>query len=145
MTREEAMAKAKEFASRHPSPQWDKFEQAEFEAQYAARLQFDAAFNEWLRLRSDGEKDETDEQQNERCDRKDDLAHLILTMPAVYDWMIFRKFEIADYLITKHGEATYAEIMALTALSAIKTDILRFSLMREEKYEEKLRVEQRGA
>jgi hypothetical protein len=145
MTREEAMAKAKEFASRYPSPQLDKFEREKFEAQYAARLQFYAAFNEWLRLRSDGEKDETDEQQNERCDRKDDLAHLILTTPAVYDWMIFRKFEVVDYIITKHGEATYVELMALTALSAIKADILRFGLMREEKYEEELRTEQTGA
>jgi hypothetical protein len=139
MTREEAMAKAKEFTSQHPSPQRDKFEQEKFEAQYAARLQFVASFNEWIRLRSDEEKDETDERQNERCDRTDELAHLILTTPAVYDWMIFQKFEVANACRTKHGEATWGELLALTALDSIKADILRLGLTREAEREKEFR------
>jgi hypothetical protein len=32
------------------------------------------------------------------------------------------------YCLTEHGEATWGELLAPTALAAIKADILRFSL-----------------
>jgi hypothetical protein len=35
---------------------------------------------------------------------EDDLVHLVLTTPARSDWMVFCKFEVIDYIITKHGE-----------------------------------------
>jgi len=138
MKYEEAMAKAKEFAGNPPHQFKDEFERHEFESNYATRLQFEANFNAWLRIRSSEYEDDekTDEQQKARCDREDDLAHLILTAPAVYDWMIFRKFEVADYCITKHGDAagvTWGEAIALTALDSIKADLLRLGRKEEMK------------
>ena len=61
-----------------------------------------------------------------RDSREDDLALQILTTPTDVDWTIFRKFEVIDYIITQHGEATWVERRALTALDAIKADLLRF-------------------
>jgi hypothetical protein len=108
----------------------DAFERHEFEREYATRLQFEANFDAWLRIRSaeGDEETETNEMQNARCDREDDLAHLILTAPVPYDWMIFR---VVDYYLTKHAEASWGELLALTAISAIKTDILRLKEERE--------------
>lgn len=87
-----------------------------------------------------GEVDEkTDKQQETRYNREDDLVQRILTMPADREYLIFRKFEVADYCITKHGEATWGETIALTALDGIKADLLRFGVVREEKLESEAR------
>ena len=39
--------------------------------------------------------------------------------------MIFRKFEVVEHYLTRHAEASWGELLALTTLSAIKADILR--------------------
>jgi hypothetical protein len=94
---------------------------------------FETIFREWLLARSNnGDDEETDEQQEARCSREEDLAQRILAMHAGTECLVFRKFEVADYYITKHGEATWTETLALTALDGIKADILRLGAAREE-------------
>ena len=131
----EALAKAKEYTSKNTRHFREGDDHEEWERKYAERLQFDAAYNEWLQVRIDECATETDEDLGALSDREWELAHLILTTPVVYDWMIFRKFEVIDYCITKHGEANRGELMALTALDSIKADILRHGIMSEKKAE----------
>jgi hypothetical protein len=87
---------------------------------------FMAAFDDWLRTRTDPGAEETGEESEARNSREDDLALQILMTPTDVDWRIFRKFEVIDYILTMYGEATWAERRALTALDAIKADLLRF-------------------
>ncbi|MEJ0093140.1 MAG: hypothetical protein WDN46_06840 [Methylocella sp.] len=137
MTREEAMAKAREFRRVHPTPghlQETEDEGKRWEADYATRLQFEADFDEWLQLRMSAAEEAPDDEQAELCRREDELMQLILTAPVPYEWMIFRKLEVVNYCITKHGEASWSELLALTALDAIKADILRMSQMREREF-----------
>jgi hypothetical protein len=55
--------------------------------------------------------------------------------PALYDWMIFRMFEVVSSCLTKHGKASWGELLALTALDSIKADILRRGIFLEKKAE----------
>jgi hypothetical protein len=128
----EALAKAKEFASKPPRPVGEsEYDREAWEREFARRLQFDAVYNEWLQVRIDEGADVTDEDAEVLSGREWELTHLVLTMPAVYDWMIFRKFEVINHYITKHGTANSGELMALTALDSIKADILRHGIMSE--------------
>jgi hypothetical protein len=129
----EFAAKAKEYTNSLPPDHWEKtkIERDEFEAQYAKQLRFEADFNEWLQLRSKQDEDETDEQQSARSDCEDELIQRILTAPVACDWMIFYKFEVVEHCLALHGEASWGELIALTAFSAIKADILRHGLLRE--------------
>ncbi len=133
MTHEEAMAKAREFRRDRPTNAHlheTEDERRLWEADYATRLQFEADFNEWLLQRTTAEG--ADEAEDDKLfEREDELIQLILTAPVPYEWMIFRKFEVAAYCITKHGEASWAELFALQALDAIKADILRMGQTRE--------------
>jgi hypothetical protein len=130
----DALAKAKEFASETPRPVGEsEYEREAWEHKFARRLQFDAAYNECLQVRVDGDTAKTDDDANACGDREWELTHLILTMPVVYDWMIFRKLEIINYHIMKYGEVNNGELMALTALDGIKADILRLWIFRENK------------
>jgi hypothetical protein len=131
----EALAKAKEFTSNNHRHFKEGDEREAWEREFARRLQFEAAYNEWLQVRVDEGTDETGEKSNALNDRGWDLVHLILTTPAVFDWMIFQKFEVIGYCLTKYGEASYSELMALTALDSIKADILRHGIMSEKKAE----------
>jgi hypothetical protein len=132
MGRKEAMAKAKEYTSSLPAEHWtDLIKRDEFEDRYARNLQFDADFNEWLRLRSKLDDDETDEQYTAREACEDELVHRILTAPMDCGESVFRKIEVVEYCITLHGEGSWGDLLALTALSAIKADILRHGLLRE--------------
>ncbi|MEJ0095169.1 MAG: hypothetical protein WDN46_17680 [Methylocella sp.] len=68
---------------------------------------------------------------DEHFAREEELIELILPAPAPYHWMIFCKFEIINYYLTKHGEASWTELLALQALDAIKGDMLRMGQVRE--------------
>lgn len=109
-----------------------KTKTSEAEAKDILRSQFDANFSEWFHLRAAEFEDETEEQQNARGDRQDDLAQLIFTSPVTSQWMVFRKLEVINYFITKHGEVeTWGALLAAAALASIKTDILRIDFMRD--------------
>lgn len=60
-------------------------------------------------------------------------------MPAGGEYQVFRKVEVANYYITKDGEATWTETLALTALDGIKADLLRFGIKREAELASKAR------
>ena len=132
MTPQEARAKAKEFTSHTPNGNRTEEEQKQFESEYARRLQFEATFNEWLRLRATDL--DSEEAEEARYDRENECADLVLTTPAVYDWMIFQKFEVIEHYLAKHGEVCSGmELMAAQALASIKIDLLRFGLQSEQK------------
>jgi len=131
MTREEAMAKAKEFMATHTRPNEDQFEREAQENEFARRFMFEADFDDWLRLRASISDDAPTDEELARGSHEWELAQRILSTPAVYDWMVFQKFEVINHYITKHGEASPMELMALMALDGIKADLLRFELMKE--------------
>lgn len=82
MTREEAIAKAKEFTERLLAKGLKV--ETDFEKDYVRRLLFEANFNEWLRLRTIDE--DTEEAEDARYERENECADLVLMSPAVFDW-----------------------------------------------------------
>jgi hypothetical protein len=66
-------------------------------------------------------RNETGETGDARADGEDELIHRILTAPVVCDWMIFHKFEvIVEHSLELHGEASWGELLALTAISRLR-------------------------
>ena len=103
------------------------------ERRLAERFHFDALFDEWLRVRATGATGQEAAAESEAlAEREERLAHLILTTPAPHDWQMLLKFEVIDHMMTKHGETSPDEVMALTAFNSIKADILRQKNIREE-------------
>jgi hypothetical protein len=62
-------------------------------------------------------QNETGETGDARGDGEDELIHRILTAPVVCDWMILHKFEVIEHCLELHGEASWGELSALTAIS----------------------------
>jgi hypothetical protein len=130
MTREEAQIAAKEFCAAHSDLLRIKTDKKKFERSLAQRLRFEAHFNEWLKIRGEGGWRDDDE-ADEKMEQEDELALLILTTPAVHEWMIFDKFEVIEHYLTVHCE-TWTERLALVALAGIKTDLKRFGIKDED-------------
>jgi hypothetical protein len=73
----------------------------------------------------------TSDEFDARNEREQDLAAVILSAPAPYLWQTLQKFEVLNYVLTKHGEAAEGDMMVIEALASIKADILRQGLMRD--------------
>jgi hypothetical protein len=104
-----------------------------FEEQLARRHQFETAYNEWLRIREAECDYMTSDDSGARSEREQTLAAVILSAPAPYLWQTLQKFEVLDYILTKHGEASDGDLMVIEALASIKADILRQGIMRDRK------------
>lgn len=59
--------------------------------------------------------------------------------------MAFRKLEVINFILTKHGEATYVELMALKAIDSIKADLLRLDRIHNARVERVLTQMNRAA
>ena len=91
----------------------------------ARRDQFDALFAKWLSNRAEYIQPDcelTCADENSHFEREEELARLITTMPAVYPWMIFRKFEVLEHQMVR------ADSRELVLLAGIKADLLRFEM-----------------
>jgi hypothetical protein len=131
MTREEALAKAREFHNR-PSSATPAFEREAWERTFAERLLFEADLAEWLKLRAAdiADRDFDNERQHLRSTREDDLILSLLTTPAVLSWMVYQKFEVIEYVLAKFADdkPSWNERIAIIALAGIKTDLMRFGI-----------------
>ena len=72
-----------------------------------------------------------DDEVRDPLSNKQDAAELaLLVQPAPATWGIWVKWEILDRLVTTDAEdGHYVENRIITALGAIKADIIRFGLM----------------
>jgi len=128
----EALAFAKAFTRDNPQLHSGSKERRElFEEQLARRHQFETAYNEWLRIRGAECDCMTSDDSGARSEREQTLAAVLLSTPAPFLWQTLQKFEVLDYILTKHGEASEGDMMVIGALASIKADILRQGIMRD--------------
>lgn len=91
MTREEARAKAKEFRTQNPRLFEPESEKESWDKEYVERLMFEANYDEWLELR--GAKHViSNEEDDLRSMREDDLMLSLFVAPVPLPWMVFKKF-----------------------------------------------------
>jgi hypothetical protein len=101
------------------------------------RTYFDALCAEWLENRATYMRPEIDfgaRGEWEHGEREDELARLITTFPAVYDWMIFKKIEVLEYYLasTATGGTGWTDNREIVMLAGIKADLLRFEPTKRE-------------
>jgi hypothetical protein len=102
---------------------------------FAARRECDILYSNWLATRAalfDPKTPEDAAVMAEWSDRCDAAARALLVRPSALPWMIWRKWEVLESLMTcdiEDGPA--AANLPIAALGCIKADILRFGLKHE--------------
>lgn len=129
MTREEARAKAKEFRTQNPRLFEPESEKESWDKEYVERLMFEANYDEWLELR--GAKHViSNEEDDLRSMREDDLMLSLFVAPVPLLWMVFKKFEVLKYYLGKFADdaPSWTERLAVIATAGIKTDLMRLGI-----------------
>ena len=110
-------------------------EQTEDESQvcdFAAWRECDVLYGNWLAARAalfDPDMPEDAAILTERSDKHDAAARALLVRPSVLSWMIWRKWEVLDDLVTNEKEnGPRVDNLMIAALGCIKADLLRFGL-----------------
>lgn len=109
-----------------------KFQEEREAERRAERDRQDKLYGEWLAVRAEQQSgkhdacDDPDAIYNALSAREYELARTIATTPAVYPWMVLRKFEVLTrYLVDGGGEWTDKREVML--LGGIHADVLRMA------------------
>ena len=110
------------------SDQNDKDRQEEL----ALRLRFDRLYADWLRTRTvhvDPDLDEGDAAMRKRQNDVDEAGRRLLVFPALYDWMVWEKWEVLDFYLDKDAlTGKCLDNRTVVALACIKADIMRLGI-----------------
>lgn len=101
--------------------------QSELTTEQVRAQAFEALYCEWLSLRGLDAADETDEAQNARLDRIDNLARTICVTPAPINNDVLRKMEVLEeVMIVEARDGHFIDRRSIVMLAGIRADILRF-------------------
>ena len=100
--------------------------------QLAKRIEFERLYRDYLAARAayaDPDGPEDDEVKVPFSEKQDAAELALLVQPSPVTWGTWVKWEILDRLVTTDAEdGHYVENRIITALGAIKADIIRFGL-----------------
>jgi hypothetical protein len=98
----------------------------------AKRIEFERLYRDYLAGRAayaDPDGPDDDYVKVPLAEKQNAAEMALLTMPSPLTWGIWVKWEILDRLVTTDAEdGHYVENRIITALGAIKADIIRFGL-----------------
>jgi hypothetical protein len=99
---------------------------------HAKRIKFERLHRDYLAAEAayaDPDQPDDDEVKDPLSEKRDAAELALLVQPAPATWGIWVKWEILDRLVTTDAESGhYVENRIITALGAIKADIIRFGL-----------------
>ena len=104
----------------------------EIAADRPERDRFDRLYANWLRARTahmDPDLDLADVAMDSRQDDADEAGRQLLIAPALYDWMVWEKWEVLDFYLDNDAVAGKAtDNRTVVALACIKADIMRLGI-----------------
>jgi hypothetical protein len=91
------------------------------------RHRFDQLYFDWLQARAQCENpNNTDEGMAIRSDAVDEAGRQLLAVPATIAWMVWRKWEVLDFMLQDDVLAgKHIENRTVAALGQIKADVMR--------------------
>ena len=92
------------------------------------RHEWELLFAEWLNNRgkvATGDS-QSDEEMQAELERRDELARLITTTPAVFPWMIMHKLEVLEHYLGWADGTNWTDNREVAMLAGIKADLLPF-------------------